>query len=120
MLGRASDVDLSALKSDLPVVLGIEVVEDLDFGVGVNVGGEFGRENLGENFVDPFGKSLSSHVLEEHFGFTGGSLAVFHGDLMGSKGEGDHEGQDNKEGNFVHGYNYKSILAKINKKCSIC
>jgi hypothetical protein len=36
------------MTSELPVVLSIEVVEDFNFGVGIDVGGELRREDFGE------------------------------------------------------------------------
>lgn len=70
------------MGGEVPVVLCIEVVEDFDFWVGVDVGCEFGGEDLGEKFVDALGKGAAVHVLKQHFGLPGTAFAVFHGDLV--------------------------------------
>ncbi len=58
--------------------MGIEVVDDFDFGVGVDVGGEGWGEDTGEEFVDSLDEGSSVDVFEEDLGLTGGSLSVIH------------------------------------------
>ena len=73
--------------SYLPVVLGIEVVEDLDLGIGVDVGGESGGEDLGQQFVDSGHEGTFVHVLDQTLGLGGSALAVLHGELV----QGSHD-----------------------------
>lgn len=63
----------------VPVVLSVEVVQDFDFRIGVDVGGEFWGEDFGKDSVDFFSEWSSAHVLEQHFLFAGSSFAVGHG-----------------------------------------
>jgi len=65
--------------------LGIEVVDDFDFRIGIDVGGECGGEDTGEKFVDSLDEWSSVDVFKKDFALTGGSLSVIHLQL----GKGD-------------------------------
>lgn len=75
-------------NTDLTIVLGIEIVIDFDFGVGVDVGEFLVWEEGLEGFHGLFNKWSMGHVGEEHFGFVGVTDFMGHFDLLDGEGEG--------------------------------
>jgi hypothetical protein len=75
----------------LPIVLSVKVVDDFDFGVGVDVGSQLRGEDFGDEVVNLGHQWASAHVLEQEFRLSWGALTMFHGELVDSKDSADKE-----------------------------